>query len=289
MQWSTISRLPALSLLAATCLLGCAESTSPVSSATSPVDAAYAALVSEVANCAKEVKACVDAAADDAAVDVCRDEFSSCRENAGKKHVDALANAAKSCTATHKECVRSAEKGEAGSCQDELRVCLRAARPERGVDDDDAGTKNDERKAARADCLDELHPCVEADGPANVCAEQVRACLVDSVPSAAEVVPGKKADKDDAMDEDVAADADADADAAVEETGRGMGKVMKGDAGVERGKSAAAKNADAGASGKGTMNQARMCVDTLRACIDAGTAARDCAKSLKECRAAATP
>ena len=268
MQWSTISRFPALSLMAATCLAACTESSAPVAS-DNAVDTAYAALVSDIATCAKEVKTCVDAAADDAAVDACREDFSSCREDAGKKHVAKLENAARSCSATHKECVRSAEKGEAASCQEELRVCLRAARPDRGEDDDDAGTKNDARKAARADCLAELHPCVEADGPANVCAEQVRECLVESVPSPAAVVPGKKADKD--------------ADAAVEEVepgnGKGTSKGEKPDAGAE---------ADAGANDE-AQSPARACVDTLRACIDAGNPARGCAQSLKECRAAATP
>lgn len=271
MQWSTISRFPALSLMAATCLAACAESSAP-SMSENAVDTAYAALVSEIASCAKELKTCTDAAADDAATDACRADFSDCRESAGKKNVDALANAARSCSATHKDCVRAAEKGEAGSCQDELRACLRAARPQ-SDDDDDAGTDNDARKAARADCLDELHPCVKADGPANVCAEQVRMCLVDSVPSPAAVVPDKKKDKD--------------ADAAVDEDGEGKG--AKGDAGVERGKSADAPSkgvADAGPRGN---TQARECVDTLRACIDAGNPARGCAQSLKECRAAAMP
>jgi hypothetical protein len=281
MQWSTISRFPALSLMAATCLAACAESSAP-STSENAVDTAYAALVSEIASCARELETCVDAAADDAAIDACRAELSSCREDAGKKNVDALANAARSCSATHKECVKAAEKGEAGSCQDELRVCLRASRPQ-GNDDDDAGTDNDARKAARADCLDELHPCVKADGPANACAEQVRMCLVDSAPSPLMVVPDKKADKD---------RSDSDADAAVDEDGMGMGKSAKGDAGMEHGKSGGAKpadDADAGVRGKAKTTPARECVDTLRACIDAGNPARGCAQSLKECRAAALP
>jgi|GEM_PF-6538033 len=276
MQWSTISRVPALSLMAATYLAACAESAAP-SASENAVDTAYAALVSEIASCAKELKSCVDAAADDVANDACRAAFSGCREEAGKKNVDALAHAARSCTATHKECVRTADKGEAGSCQDELGVCVRAARPH-GDDDDDAGIENDARKAARADCLDELHPCVKADGPANLCAEQVRMCLVDSVPSPAAVVPDKKADKD-----------DADADAAIDDDGTGMGKGPKGDAGVERGKSAAARSKGAADAGPREKSQARACVDTLRACIEAGNPARGCAQELKACRVAATP
>jgi hypothetical protein len=256
------------------------------------VDAAYAALVSEVASCAKEVRSCVDAAEDDAAIDACREDFASCRQDAGKKKVDTLAGAARACASSHKTCVQAAERGEASGCQEELRVCLRAARPEK--DDDDAGAgKNDDRKAARADCLDELHPCVKADGPANVCAEQVRTCLVDSVPSAPEVVPEKGKDKDAASDEDVASDKDAasdedvasDKDAATDEDGTGKG--MKGDAGVGRAKSAAAKGsvaADAGARSKGMKSQARVCVDAFQACLDAGSPARGCAQSLKECR-----
>lgn len=283
MQWVMNSRIAALSLLGAACFAACAENTKP-STAESAVDAAYAALVSDIANCAKEVKTCTDAAADDAAVDACRDQFATCREDAGKKNVNVLADAVRSCTSAHKDCVRAADSGEADSCQDELRVCLRAARPEK--DDDDAGTDKDERKAAREDCLDELHPCVKAEGPANVCAEQVRTCLVESVPTSGEVVPE---DGDDADDDAVSDDA-----AASDEDGMGMGMGMgaKSDAGATRGKSAAAKaakDADAGVSGAGTMNQAQICVDTLRTCIDAGNPARGCAKSLKECRAAATP
>lgn len=273
MQWPTNLRLTALNMISAACLVACAQSSAPRTTASeseSDVERAYAALVSDVASCAKQVKSCVDDAdSDEAARAACRADFASCRDAAGKSSVNALASGARGCTSSHNSCVRSADHGEAASCQDALRMCLGAAHAAKH-DDEDAG--DDDRKGARADCLDELHPCVMADGPANACAEQVRMCVVDSVPSASAVVPD--ADSDDDSDEAGPSDA-----------GGGKGK-SKTKAGHPSNTDAAA---DAGTGGKGMLNPARMCVDSLHACVDAGNPARDCAKSLKECRASAAP
>lgn len=297
MNWKNSS----LGLATIACLAACSQSSAP-STSDNTVETAYAALVADAANCAKQVKTCLDAAgSDDAAVSTCRAEFGTCRESAGKRAANELAGAVRSCTSRQNECVRAAEHGEAGSCQDELRMCLGAAHAD-NRDDDDAGT--DERKAKRADCLDELHACVKADGPANACSEKVRMCVVDSVPSPLEVAP--EDDEDEASDEDTDTSTDEDADEAGDdaEAMGSAGSGMPSDPGAGHGKPADAGNSgkgsnksDAGApeekasKGRGMAKKtaARMCVETFSACVDAGTAARSCAASLKECRAAAKP
>jgi hypothetical protein len=298
MHWLN-SRYNKLGLLTAACLAACGESSAPSASGGNAVDAAYAALVADVANCAKQVKTCLDAAgSDDAAVATCRADFGTCREGADKHATKELASAVRGCTSQHNTCVRAAEHGSAGACQDELRVCLRAAHPDNASDDADAGSDEGKAEGKRSDCLDEMHACVKADGPANTCAEQVRMCVVDSVPSPLEVAP--EADADEASDED--ADESSDEDMA------GAGSGMPSDPGNGHGKPAAAGAAgsmasaqgkpatagaggDAASKGKGSAKKtaARMCVDTFSTCVDGGTAARSCAQSLKECRVAAKP
>jgi hypothetical protein len=303
MHWSTNLRFNKLGLLTAVCLAACNESSAP--RGTNDVDAAYAALVADVANCAKQVKTCLDAAgSDDAAVATCREDFGTCRAAAGKHATHELASAVRGCTSQHNACVKAAEHGSAGDCQDELRVCLRAAHPDNGSDDADAGS-DEGGKGKRSDCLDEMHACVKADGPANTCAEQVRMCVVDSMPSPLEVAPEDYAaeDADEASDED--------ADEASDEDMAGAGSGMPSDPGMGRGKSADKAAADggmpsdpgmghgkpadkgtaggAGSKGSARKTAARMCVETFSACVDGGTAARSCAQTLKECRAAAKP
>jgi hypothetical protein len=103
--------------------------------------------------------------------------------------------------------------------------CMRSQRQQRD---------SDESKGKRADCLDELHPCVKADGPANVCAEQVRLCLIDSMPSASDVVPQD------------ATDLHGESDESEDRTDSGK---PSDDAGIGHGKSNRA-HADAGARGQ---------------------------------------
>ena len=309
MHWLN-SRYNKLGLLTAVCLAACGESSAPTASSGNAVDAAYAALVADAANCAKQVKTCLDAAgSDDAAVATCRADFGTCRESAGKHATKELATAVRSCTSQHNACVKAAEHGSAGDCQDGLRVCLSAAHPDNGADDADAGTDegNGKGKGKRADCLDEMHACVKADGPANTCAEQVRMCVVDSVPSALEIAPEE--DADEATDEDADEAADEDADEGADEDTAGAGSGMPSDPGNGHGKTAAdggmpsdpssghGKPTTAGgaggaaSNGKGSAKKtaARMCVDTFSACVDGGSAARSCAQALKECRTAAKP
>jgi hypothetical protein len=299
MHWLN-SRYNKLGLLTAVCLAACGESSAPSASSGNAVDAAYAALVSDVANCAKQVKTCLDAAeSDDTAVATCRADFGTCRDNAGKHATKELAGAVRSCTSEHNTCVRAAEHGSAGDCQDALRMCLSAAHPDNGSDDADAGSDEGKAKGKHSDCLDEMHACVKADGPANACAEQVRMCVVDSVPSPLEVAP-EDGDADEASDED--------ADEASDEDMGGAGSGMPSDPGNGKGKPATAGAAgsmatdhgkpattgaagDAASKGKGSAKKtaARMCVDTFSACVDGGSTARSCASSLKECRTAAKP
>lgn len=285
--------------------LAACSSANPTAPSVGSVDSAYAALVSEIADCAKEVKTCVDAAADDAARDLCREQFTDCRETAGEHTISEIATAVRSCTEAQKACVKDAHGAGAAACQEDLNTCLGAAHPAKEHDDAahaaDGGRKN-------GDCLQELRACVEADGPAKGCTESVRSCVVDSMPSALEVVPkgkGKKAadaddvadeaaDADDAADEadadDAADEADADGDANESAADGDANKGQSGDHGREVGADNANDNAgkpdDAGSKGEAASGAARACVDAFAACVDAGSSARSCVMGLKECHGA---
>lgn len=254
------------SLMGAAFLAACGGSTSAPTSTQSSVDGAYAALVSDVANCAKQVKTCVDAAGtDSAALDACRTQFASCRDAAGADAQNALADAVRTCTSAQNACVKSAAHGDAGSCSDDLNVCLRAAHPKSSHDDDsDAGS--DEGKPEQGDCLDQLHTCVAASGSPSTCAESVRKCVVDCVPGADAVVPPRSDDHG--------------------------GDGSKGGDADDRGKPAQAGSsgsvrADAGVPEQ--ENAGRMCVDKLSTCVDSGGDLRACAQQLKDCVAPPAP
>ena len=295
----------ALGLLGAALLAACSsgQTANPQPPASS-VDTAYAALVSEVASCSKQAKSCNDAAgSDDAARTACRDQFSSCRATAGEGATRELANAVTACTSQHNACVRQGH-GAAPACKDEFKACLRAAHPQAGQDED-GGVE--EHGRGKSDCLDELHSCVEADGPANTCAEQVRSCVVDTFPSADELVPTDDTDDSaDETDESAADDADEaadeadesagdDADDAADEADDGIDEAAPGpDAGA--GEQPAGSDDNGANAGKAKNGQAKgsarkaaaaQCLDAFDACVAAGGTQRDCAQSLKECRAAA--
>jgi hypothetical protein len=220
------------------------------------VDSAYAALVGDIANCAKQVKTCADAAGSDAtAQDTCRTQFDACRQSAGKEVENKLAEAVRACTSTHNTCVRGADKGEAGSCRDDLNMCLRAAHPK---SDDDADAGSDEDKGDNGkhrDCLDDLHTCVQAaDGSAQTCAQSVCKCVRDSLPDAKSVVPS---------------DDDAD-DKGQDESGKDGERGKPGDVGKP-------------------ISAGRMCVDTLMSCLESGSDPRTCAQGLRDCSQPAQP
>jgi hypothetical protein len=260
MQLHMSSQKSFLWFLGSLALTACSSSGSTAPTGDS-VDAAYAALVGDVANCAKQVKSCVDAAADDAARATCREQLDGCRDDAGKEAMSAIAMAVRACTQQHNRCVKDAKGGAAASCKDELKTCLHAAHPTTGRgNDDDAGVDEHGKAADSSDCLDEMDSCVEADDSADTCAQNVRECVVDSLPSGDEVVPTT-----DGQDETDNSGSD------------------HGDAGVA---SEHGKPADAGAKGKSMMNAARQCVDTFSSCVDSGSAARTCAKALKDCHSA---
>jgi hypothetical protein len=257
-------RLVGLSLLSA-----CGGSSTPASTDSS-VDAAYAALVADAANCGKQVKSCVDAAGTDAtALDACRTQFDSCRESVGNHVANSLAGAVTACTSSHNECVRQGHGAAADGCHDDLEMCLRAAHPDTGRDDEDGGV--DEAGGKPEDCLDELHRCVDASGSAKTCADEVRSCVVDSMPTADQVVP-----KDDSDDGD-----QADDEGMSGEAGHGMSGAA--------GKSGSSHAPDAGAKGSAAKSAAEQCVEALSTCIDGGSAPRTCAQNLKTCMKAAKP
>lgn len=273
--FSSISRPAAMCMVAAAWFTACSSAPSTSSPTEDSVDTAYAALVADMANCGKQVKTCVEAAGSDQdALGVCRADFDSCRESAGKNASGKLASAVRACTSEQNSCVRSAAHGEAGSCQDALRVCLRAAHPKHDADAD-AGSDEGDGRGKPADCLDELHVCVKADGPANTCAENVRQCVRDAMPKADEVVPADDADDSDETDES--------ADEPKEP--KSHGKPAQAGSSAAPGNSAAAGNSGAAHGSKGKMSAARMCVDALSACVDSGSAPRTCAQTLKQCHA----
>jgi hypothetical protein len=267
--------MSAVSLFGAAWLAACGSGANPRPSESS-IDAAYAALIGEVASCAKEVKVCVEAAGSDlASRAACREQFSGCRATAGEKATHELANAVTACTSQHNTCVRQAHGAAAADCKDELKVCLGAAHP-KPAEDEDGGV--DERGNPKGDCLDQLHSCVAADGPANACAEQVRSCVVDAVPTGDEVVP----QDDDADETDENADDDADS---TDESPDAGAPEQAGQS--DNGRSNADKAQDAGTKKAARKTAAAQCLDTFSACVEAGSAQRTCAQSLKECRSAA--
>jgi hypothetical protein len=260
------SRKGAVWLLGSLAFTACNASTSAPAPAASSVDSAYAELVAEFANCAKQVKSCVDGAADSSAVSACRDEFASCRDAAGEHAISEVADAVRGCTQQQNACVKAARGSAAGSCHDALVMCLGAAHPVKGHDDDDGGV--DERGSngkGNGDCLQNLHACVEADGPANACAEDLRSCVSEAMPNAGEVVP----------EEDSAEAADESSSPA-----DGHGR----DAGANN---AHDNPADMGAKGQAARSAARQCTDSFATCVDAGSSARSCVMALKQCHAAA--
>jgi hypothetical protein len=266
-------------LLGSLALTACSSTSHPSPTpSVGSVDSAYAALVGEFANCAKEVKSCVDAAAgDSAALAACRDEFASCRESAGEHAASAIATAVRSCTEQQNACVKAAHGSAAGSCHEDLVMCLGAAHAANGHDDEDGGV--DERGGGKSngDCLQTLRACVEADGPAKACAEEVRSCVSETMPNAGEVVP----EDDSAGDDDSAEEADESPSPA-----DGHGRDAGADNAHENPSGAHEMPADVGAKGQAAMTAARQCVDSFASCVDAGSSPRSCVMALKQCHSA---
>ena len=293
------------------CALGCAAlaacggGADAARTSGASVEAAYAALVGEVAQCAKQVDACLTAATDDAAADQCREEFKGCRESVGQRAEKSLSAAVTACTSKHRDCAKEHQRTDSGvsECKDELRGCLVAAHPQH--DDGDAGVDEAEGKGkGRAkDCLADLHSCVDAGGVAADCAHEVRSCVVSALPSADVMAPKAAKDDDDTADEDEAADENSAsasgngksgaADAAkAADAGKPEEKGKPADTGkpAEAGQSAdAGKPADPGSAGKARATEARKCVASFSSCVDAGSAPQSCVAALKECKSAVEP
>jgi hypothetical protein len=258
-------------LLGSLTLAACSTSSPKPAPSASSVDSAYAALVAEFANCAKQVKSCVEAAGGDStALAACRDEFGTCRESAGEHAMSEIATAVRGCTEQQNACVKAAHGSGAGSCHEDLVMCLGAAHAANGHDDDDAGVDEHGGGKSNGDCLQTLRACVQADGPANTCAEEVRSCVSETMPNAGEVVP-----EDDAADEDDTAE-DVDESASPAD---GHGR----DAGADN---AHENPAGMGAKGQAARSAARQCVDSFASCVDSGSSPRSCVMALKQCHGA---
>ena len=141
----------AISLVGGTAL-GCGEQPQP-SSPQSEVVASYDALRSAIADCGAALGACShEAAGDVAAQQACRDTFSACVEPSLPEPPAAATAAAD--------------------------------------DDDDAGAGSGEaHESPVRGCIDALLACVMADTDASVCAQDVRACVIASVPAPPGVIP----------------------------------------------------------------------------------------------------
>jgi len=264
-----------LCALGSVAFAACGGGTDSGTTSGSSVDAAYGALVSDIAHCGKQVDSCLNAAADSAAVDQCRAQFSSCRDSAGAKAENSLAGAVTSCTSKHRECAKAAHGGDAGvkPCTDDLKMCLASAHGHDGSSDDaDGGVDESSDKGGSGknkDCLEDLRSCVEADGKPADCAHEVRSCIVAAMPSVDVVAPKRS---DDGKSKDAGAGED--------HSGKGGDSGKAADAG---------KPEDAGSSGKDRSGEARKCVTTFSSCVEAGGAPQTCLSALKDCKSIVEP
>jgi len=257
----------------------CGGGTDSGTTSGSSVDAAYGALVSDIAQCGKQVDSCLTAAgSDSAALDQCRTQFSSCRDSAGARAENSLSGAVTSCTRQHRECAKAAQGGDAGvkPCTDDLTMCLASAHGHDGSREDSDGGVDESKdesssgKGKGKDCLEDLRSCVEADGKPADCAHEVRSCVVAALPSVDVVAPRRSDDGD-------GDDKNKDAGIAGDRGGKGSDSGKAADAG------------NAGSSGKDRSGEARKCVTGFSACLEAGGVPQTCVRALKDCKSVVEP
>jgi hypothetical protein len=165
-------------------------------------------------------------------------------------------------------------------CESALQDCLGVAHAARNDDDEDAGGKSAHAEAV-ADCVDTLHACVKGDADANMCAQNVRECVLGSIPAPGDVVPGAGKANGRAGHAD-------DEDAGVHENKSNRSDQAAHDAGRPSDVPAQPHAAGAPAHGNGNADAqagsaAMACLDAFTACVDAGSNPRDCAKNLRSC------
>jgi len=261
--------------LSSAALAACGSSSdAPSSSSDSSVVAAYGALVSDAAQCADKVTGCLEAAGTDQTKWMtCRDDYKTCRDNAGAKAEMGLGAAVTVCTAKHRECAK-AEKGGNQSCSDELSTCLSSVHGANKSDDADAGAEHASGDGGRKhDCIDELKSCVEGDTKPGECAHAARQCVVKALPDVDVIAPMRNKGKDSSGDTHGA--------------GGSTGEHTKPEgAGGSGGSDESGDDSMSGSTEH--EGEARMCVKTFAGCVDDGDA-RECASKLRTCTETLTP
>ena len=211
-----------------------------------PVTVAFDALSSAIAGCGDELAACNDA-------------FTACQQSAGAPAANALADAVVECTRSVGPCASDAGGPAASSCHEALQSCLGATLPSPPTpDDEDGGGPDADHGSPVASCIDTLLECVMQDGNAMACAQDVRACIIASVPAPPGVIP---------VDPGSGA-----GDAGMPEPPTTPDAGMPGD--VEP------TTPDAGMAGAPPSSS---CMEAFEACVDAGGTAASCSKDLREC------
>lgn len=189
--------------------LACGMGVSCTEEAQAPSDdsvaSSYNALAVQLQNCGNDALDCVGAAnCDDAAEQLCRDQFHECRDNTRDAY-RAYHEAVRACWQEKLECVREAwgdggftpAEGDAGTpfdaCKDRFRACVAVDRP---------------LPAEPGPCMSGLRACVEAnvewgeDGSRQAlrdCLSETHTCIRDRIPMCG---PDEPPSDDDAGAED---------------------------------------------------------------------------------------
>lgn len=166
------------------------SSTTASQSVPSQVTAAYESLLQALASCSQDAASCLkDAHGDPTALETCRAQLSDCRVQAGSTAENALASAIRDCTSAARQCAQNATTDAAHlACDDTLRACIGDNRPAH-ADDDDGGVA-ETHGAQVASCVAALHACIESNTEPMTCGQQMRACVLASVPVPIGVTPG---------------------------------------------------------------------------------------------------
>ncbi len=283
------------------CLLGLAAAGCGASPSSAPpertdVSTAYQQLVSDMAACGQQIAECVrEAQGDAAALAACRDEREACAM-AGAGPVNAIADAARACAEQRRECVSGG--GEPKDCAAELRTCLGAR--ETGGERPDGGGLGNATGAAVRDCVAELHACVDAGTAPNECAQGIRACVAEALPSAGDLgMPADPGMSGDAMQADPGKPADPGqpgdpgkpADAGMPSDPGMAGDHMPADPGkpADAGKPSDVPRAPGDLPVPDDLPEpaqgAIACLEAFQSCVSAGTPPNDCVEALRACTA----
>lgn len=143
---------------------------------------AVSALESAIAACGDERKTCEESATDAVATSACEEASATCRDGAKSAAKAGLERGVSACRTDFATCREAATTADdRGLCKDELKACVAEDRPTgHGRDVGDGGVVGREHNPNAA-CITSLRECIEGDGEAKLCAEQLRSCLSDSM------------------------------------------------------------------------------------------------------------